>query len=481
MSLQAALSQRFEAGILQGKRAFWAVFLQNRRMEPRSSPECEAQGELLMEKTRLANLVNGRHPLVKLAQQIDWRSFDEYFGAYYSGGKGRPATSTRLMVSLHYLKYTHDLSDEAVVMGWVENPYWQYLSGMEFFCHDLPIDPSSMSRWRRRVGEAGSEELLRQTIETGLKLKVIKPSELRRVNVDTTVQEKHIRHPTDPRLYDRMRERLVAAARREGVVLRQSYVRVGKRLLAQQSRYAPARQWGRARGCTRKLRTILGRVIRDIERKDERPSADTEKLLTLAKRLYRQKRRDKGKLYSVHAPEVECVSKGKAHKRYEFGSKVALAVTSQGGWVLAARSLEGNPYDGHTLQSTMDRIVATSGTEPEHVYCDMGYRGHDYEGECEVHVGRRRRGSIAKSLWRWMRRRTAIEPSIGQLKEDRRMERWRLKETLGDKVNAVLSAAAMTFSKLLAAFGALLSFLLARLVVRFALRLPRRILAAAAG
>jgi transposase, IS5 family len=435
-----------------------------------------------MHKTRLANLVNDRHPMVRLAREIDWHGFDEYFGTYYSGGKGRPATSTRLMVSLHYLKYTHDLSDEAVVMGWVENPYWQYLSGMEFFCHEPPIDPSSMSRWRRRVGEAGSEELLRQTIETGLKLKVIKPSELRRVNVDTTVQEKHIRHPTDPRLYDRMRERLVAAARREGVVLRQSYVRVGKRLLAQQSRYAHARQWGRARGCTRKLRTILGRVIRDIERKDERPSADTENLLTLAKGLYRQKRRDKGKLYSVHAPEVECVSKGKAHnKRYEFGSKVALAVTSQGGWVFAARSLEGNPYDGHTLQSTMDRIVARSGTEPEHVYCDMGYRGHDYEGECEVDVGRRRRGSIAKSLWRWMRRRTAIEPSIGHLKEDRRMERWRLKGTLGDKVNAVLSAAAMTFSKLLAALGALLSFLLARLVVRFALRSPRRIPAAAAG
>ena len=325
-----------------------------------------------MHKTRLANLLNDRHPMVRLAREIDWHGFDEYFGTYYSGGKGRPATSTRLMVSLHYLKYTHDLSDEAVVRGWVENPYWQYLSGMEFFCHEPPIDPSSMSRWRRRVGEAGSEELLRQTIETGLKLKIIKPSELRRVNVDTTVQEKHIRFPTDPRLYDRMRQRLVAAARREGLKLRQSYVRVGKRLLAQQSRYAHARQWWRARGCTRKLRTILGRVIRDIERKDERPSADTEKLLTLAKRLYRQKRHDKGKLYSVHAPEVECVSKGKAHKRYEFGSKVALAVSSKGGWVLAAQALEGNPYDGHTLQSTMDRIVATNGTEPEHVYCDMG-------------------------------------------------------------------------------------------------------------
>jgi transposase, IS5 family len=456
--------------------------LQNRRMEPRPSPDCDDQGEPKVEKTRLANLLNARHPMVGLARRIDWRSFDEHFGAYYSGGKGRPAISTRLMVSLHYLKYTYDLSDEAVVRGWVENPYWQYLSGMEFFCHEPPIDPSSMSRWRSRVGEAGAEELLRQTIESGLRMGVIKPSELRRVNVDTTVQEKHIRFPTDARLYDRMRQRLVAAAREEGVALRQSYVRVGKRLLAQQSRYAHAKQFSRrAHRCTRKLRTILGRVIRDIERKLPDPGERLADLLALAKRLHRQRRYDKGKLYSVHAPEVECISKGKAHKRYEFGCKVALGVTSKGGWVLAARSLEGNPYDGHTLQSTMDRIVSTSGIEPEQVYCDMNYRGHDYEGECQIHVASRKRGSIVASVWRWMRRRAAIEPSIGHLKENRRMERNRLKGTAGDKLNAVLSAAAMNFSKLLAALGALLWFLLARLVARFTPRSLRKIPAAAAG
>lgn len=455
--------------------------MQNRRMEPRPSPECEDQGEMRMERTRLANLLNERHPLVKLAQQIDWRSFDEHFGTYYSEGTGRPATSTRLMVSLHYLKYTHDLSDEAVLRGWVENPYWQYLSGMEFFCHEPPVNPSSMSRWRSRVGEAGGEELLRQTIEAGLRMGVIKPSELRRVNVDTTVQEKHIRFPTDPRLYDRMRERLVMAARREGVALRQSYVRVGKRLLAQQSRYAHAKQWRRARRCTRRLRTILGRVIRDLERKLPDPGEETGDLLALARRLHVQERHDKGKLYSVHAPEVECISKGKAHKRYEFGCKVALAVSSKGGWVLAARALEGNPYDGHTLQSTMDRIVATSGIEPEHVYCDMSYRGHDYEGECEIHVGRRRRGSIPKTLWRWMKRRAAIEPSIGHLKEERRMERCRLNGAEGDKINAVLSAAGMNFSKLLAALGVLWSFLLERSVAPFAPRSPRGTIAATTG
>ena len=426
-----------------------------------------------MHKTRLANLLNERHPMVELAQQIDWRSFDEHFGAYYRGGKGRPAISTRLMVSLHYLKYTHDLSDEAVVSGWVENPYWQYLSGMEFFEYEPPVSPSSMSRWRSRVGEAGGEELLRQTIDAGLRMGVIKPSELRRVNVDTTVQEKHIRFPTDPRLYDRMRERLVMAARREGVSLRQSYARVGKRLLARQSRYAHAKQWRRALRCTRKLRTILGRVIRDIERKSLDPGEEMMGLLALAKRLHVQERREKGKLYSVHAPEVECISKGKAHRRYEFGSKVALAVSSKGGWVLAAQALEGNPYDGHTLQESVDRIISTAGIEPEHVYCDMGYRGHDYEGGCEIHVGRRRRGAIAKSLWRWMKRRAAIEPSIGHLKEDRRMERCRLKGTEGDKLNAVLSAAAMNFSKLLTALGALLSFFVERFVTLFAASYPR--------
>jgi len=200
-----------------------------------------------------------------------------------------------------------------------------------------------MSRWRRRISEAGAEELLKETIQAGLRLRIIKPSQLKRVNVDTTVKEKYIRFPTDARLYDRMRQKLVKAARKEGIALRQSYVRVGKRLLTQQSRYAGARQFRRARRCTRKLHTILGRVSRDIERKCEQTAAETEELLTLARRLYLQQRHDKGKLYSVHPPEVECISKGKAHKRYEFGCKVSLGVTSKGGWIVAAQAREGIP------------------------------------------------------------------------------------------------------------------------------------------
>ena len=244
-----------------------------------------------------------------------------------------------------------------------------------------------MSRWRRRVGEAGAGELLKETIECGLRMKVIKPSELRRVNVDTTVQEKHIRFPTDARLYDRMRQRLVAAAREEGVALRQSYVEWAS--ICSPSRVAtptPNSSEGRADAPANCAPSSAGSSATSSANYPIRANGSAD-LLALAKRLHRQRRHDKGKLYSVHAPEVECISKGKAHKRYEFGCKVALAVTSKGGWVLAARSLEGNPYDGHTLRGTMDRIVATSGTEPEHAYCDMNYRGHDYEGECEIHVG----------------------------------------------------------------------------------------------
>jgi IS5 family transposase len=170
-------------------------------------------------RVELRDLLDEGHPLVRLVNEVDWDRFEEVFGITYVDGVGRPGVPTRLMVALHYLKYTLDLSDEQVVRGWLENPYWQYLSGEKFFCHELPIDPSSMTRWRQRIGEAGAEELLKETIRVGLRLKLIKPTQLKRVNVDTTVQEKNIRFPTDARLYDRARERLVEVAQPEGIPL----------------------------------------------------------------------------------------------------------------------------------------------------------------------------------------------------------------------------------------------------------------------
>lgn len=398
-------------------------------------------------RSELINIIDPGHALVKLAKSVNWDRLDEVFGETYCPDNGRAGISTRLMVSLNYLKYCYNLSDEDTVYGWVENPYWQYLSGMKYFEHKLPIDPSSMTRWRKRIGEAGAEELLKETIEAGLKLKAVKVSQLKRVNVDTTVQEKDIRFPTDARLYDRARQRLVDAAKERHISLRQNYNRNAKHLLTRQSRYAHAKQMKRAKKCTRTLRTYLGRVIRDIERKYPEPDSQLQTLLEIGARIFHQKQKDKNKIYSVHEPAVECISKGKAHKRYEFGCKVSVAATSRGGWFVGAKAVHGNPYDGHTLSDALEQVERIT-RQPEHVFVDMGYRGHGYQGEIEVHVDKRRRGRTAKSLWRWMKRRAAIEPGIGHLKHGHRMDRNRLKGKEGDRFNAILSAAGMNFAKL---------------------------------
>jgi IS5 family transposase len=416
-------------------------------MKPKRSPQENRQRDLF--RVELCRIVDPSHGLIKLANVVDWGRLDELFGSTYCPDNGRPAVSTRLMVALHYLKYTFNLSDEDVVEGWVENPYWQSFSGMKFFEHEAPIDPSSMTRWRKRIGEAGAEELLKETIQAGLKTKAVKAYQLKRVNVDTTVQEKEVRFPTDARLYDRARQRLVNCAKERSINLRQNYNRNSKHLLCQQSRYAHAKQMKRAQRCTRKLKTYLGRVIRDIERVFPHPDDELKSLLETGTRIFHQQRHDQKKIYSVHEPQVECISKGKAHKRYEFGCKVSVAATSRGGWFVGARALHGNPYDGHTLKDALEQVQRVAGENPEHAFVDMGYRGHGYSGEVEVHVDKRYRGRVAKSLWRWMKRRAAIEPGIGHLKREHRMDRNRLSGAEGDRFNAILSAVGMNFHKLL--------------------------------
>ena len=415
-------------------------------MKPKQTPQKDRQRDLF--RAALSSIIDPSHGLVKLSKVVEWDRLDEVFGSTYCPDNGRPGVSTRLMVALHYLKYTHNLSDEDVVATWVENPYWQYFSGMKWFEHELPINPSSMTRWRKRIGEAGAEELLKETIKAGLKLKAVKAFQLKRVNIDTTVQEKEIRFPTDARLYDRARQRLVDFAKERGIKLRQNYNRKSKQMLYWQSRYSHARQMKRAKACTRKLRNYLGRVLRDIERNCPKRDDQLQSLMHIGTRIYQQQQKDKNKVYSVHAPEVECISKGKAHKRYEFGCKVSVAATSKGGWFLGAMAVHGNPYDGHTLKDALKQVKRVI-REPEHAFVDMGYRGHNYRGDTEVHVDKRRRGRTAKSLWRWMKRRAAIEPGIGHLKQEHRMDRNRLKGVEGDRINAILSAAGMNFCKLL--------------------------------
>ncbi|SHO53742.1 transposase, partial [Desulfopila aestuarii] len=217
-------------------------------------------------------------------------------------------------------------------------------------------------------------------------------------------------------------------------------------------------------------RTYLSRVIRDIERKCPNPHEDLRSLLETSKRIFSQQRKDRNKVYSVHEPAVGCISKGKAHKRYEFGAKVSVATTSRGSWFVGAQVFHGNPYDGHTLSKTLAQVTKLV-QSPEHVFVDQGYRGHDYTGEIEVHVDKRRRGRTPKSLWSWMKRRAAVEPSIGHLKQEHRMDRNRLKGRMGDCINAILSAAGMNFRKLMKFVESILRYFLCLLLCQL---LPSR-------
>jgi IS5 family transposase len=365
------------------------------------------------------------------------------------------------MVGLHYLKHIHDLSDEEVVERWVENPYWQYFCGFEFFQHEPPIDASTMTRWRKRIGPEGMEEVLRATVEAALRAGAAKPSSLERVSVDTTVQPKAIAHPTDSRLYLRALQTLVRQAKRHGIVLRQSYTRLAKRASIKAGRYAHARQFRRMRRELKRLRTFLGRVYRDVGRKiagDEVLEARFARLLGLVERLLAQKPKDKNKLYALHAPEVVCISKGKARTPSEFGCKVGIAATNREGLVVAAKAFEGNPYDGHTLAATVVQATALSGVEPERVYVDKGYRGHDYKGAASVMIAGRRRG-LTPTMKRELKRRSSIEANIGHMKNEGRLDRNWLLGHAGDAINALLAAAGHNLRLALNALALLLAWI----------------------
>lgn len=418
-------------------------------MQPKSRPpQCELFG------ARLSELLNAEHPLYVLAERMDWSQFDAAIAACYAEELGRPGVNTRLMVGLLYLKHAFNESDESVVARWVENPYWQFFCGCQYMQHELPIDPSSLSRWRKRVGAERLEKLLETTIHTALALKAVRPQELEKLNIDTTVQEKAIAFPTDARLYHKMRVALVRRAQSLGLVLRQNYRFQGKKLLAKQGRYAHARQMKRAAKMTRQLKTILGRVVRDIERKAGKiqgriADEPLRELLALAERLLQQTRSSKHKIYSVHAPEVECLAKGKAHKRYEFGCKTSVATTSRSNWIVGTQALHGNPYDGHTLCGAIAQVVRLTGHTPGDVMVDQGYRGHGYEGSAIVHVVRSIPKRATRAVRRMLKRRAAIEPTIGHLKSGNRLDRNYLTGQEGDRINALLSAAGYNLRKLL--------------------------------
>jgi IS5 family transposase len=438
-------------------------------MRPKERRE-SGQTDLL--RSRLDHILNMDHALVKLAKTIDWRFLEERLGEVYDDDPGRPPLPTRLMAGLAILKSMHNLSDESLCERWLENPYYQLFCGEEFFQHRLPFDRTSLTRWRLRMGEERLMALLQESLAAAARLGAAKPSDFRAVIVDTTVQEKAITFPTDAKLMHRARERLVKLAKRHGIALRQSYARVGKIALIKHQRYAHAKQFKRANRQLKRLRTMLGAVIRDITRKlVGRPELMQVFALplSLARRVRDQRQRERGKkVYSLHAPEVECIGKGKAHKPYEFGVKVSVATPLQrsrgGQFVAHVKALPGNPYDGHTLATIIPAIEDTIGVSLGKIVTDAGYRGHNApKGKMfKIHVAGYKRG-LTKVVKRALRRRAAVEPVIGHLKNDHRMGRNFLAFSEGDANNAVLAAVGYNFSLLLNWLRLLCAFFLALL------------------
>src|SRR5512135_910175 len=434
-----------------------------------SQPRDDRQDDLF--RPSLEKIINLRHPLVRLAAEIDWDFLAARFSSVCRLGPGQPPLPTRLVAGLFILKHMHNLSDEALCDRWVENPYFQYFCGEAVFRHELSFDRSSLTRWRQRLGEEQIAALLQESLSVAHRSGAIETKDLERVVVDTTVQEKAIAHPTDARLIHRAIEKLVDLAKREGVKLRQSYLRLAKRAAIMVGRYTHAHQFKRARRELKFLRTRLGRVIRDIRRKIEGDPALEDRfgpLLDLALRVRHQEQRQRGpKVYSLHATEVECIGKGKARAPYEFGCKVSIVtpVTAPKGgqFVLHAKALHGNPYDGRTLGPVIADMERLTGVETRRIHVDKGYRGHNHPHKFRVWIsGQVRR--VTAAIRREMKRRAAVEPVIGHVKLEHRMERNYLKGRAGDRINAVLAAAGYNFGLLLRWLAALLHALIQMLL-----------------
>ncbi len=412
-------------------------------MKPKADPHAtrRQQAQMLDDKTRLlTEFIDLQHPLVLLAQRIDWERFEPHWQRCFSDASGPKAASSRMAAGLLLLKHTESLSDEALIRAWVCNPYYQYFCGETHFQHRPPINPTTLGRWRKQLNEEGLEYLYSTLLESALSMGAVKAESLAHVCADSTVMEKHIAYPTDSNLLLKVLQKMVGFIRANGLSLRQSYAREAPRLAQKIGRYAHARQFKRMRAALNKLSTRVGRVLRELQRQ---LSGLPEPLLRSARHLIEQAQqlrlqaknpKQRPKLYALHEPEVDCISKGKAHKRYEFGVKVGIVCTQQEGFVVAMRSYPGNPYDGHTLDDMLQQTTTITGVAIKDVVVDLGYRGRHQTQAKVIHRGRK----LSRREKQRLKRRSMLEAMIGHMKQDGLLSRCHLKGSEGDAIHALL-------------------------------------------
>ena len=444
-------------------------------------------------RCRIDAMINLRHPLAVLSGRMPWGVIESVLAPKFErkdrpgqvigrhdmlgatttlvgagrSNAGRPKTPTRLLASLLYLKHSFNLSDEDVCERWSESPLWQFFSGLEYYEHRLPCDATQVGRFRHDIGEEGMEQLLKATIDTAVAMKAVKPEALERVTVDTTVQEKAIAHPVDSRLLEIARHKVASSAKRCGISLKQTFAKEGRELRRKAGGYAHAKQFRRLKRVVKRQRTILGIVMREVQRKLNAPgfaAANAKALndltmwLERAERVRTQQKNTKNKLYALHAPEVECIGKGKARKPYEFGVKAAVLISHQTGLMVGARSFPGNPYDGHILSAILEQATNLMQDLPvkiKVVVADLGFRGVDADNPDKDIIHRGKFKSLNPQQKAWLRRRQAVEPAIGHMKSDHRMDRCWLKGAVGDALHTLSCAAGYNLRWLLRAIARL--------------------------
>ena len=382
----------------------------------------------------IESLIDQKHPLFKLAHLINWSVFEDSFKKHYSEKMGKPAKPIRLMVSLLILKYLRNLSDENLVDQWAENIYFQYFSGEQFFQPKIPCVPTELVAFRQRIGEEGMELILKESIR--INKDDNNDNDQAVVSIDTTVQEKNITYPTDDKLYKKIIKKCWIIAGKENIDLRQSYIRIIKKLSNQQ-RFKHTKHGAKtARKASKRIKIIAGRLLRDIARKLrlDRLAAYLPQI-KLFQRVLSQKRDDTDKIYSIHEPDVKCYSKGKEHKKYEFGSKVSILIDQDTGVIKGAINFTQTLHDSKTLPEVLEQYERLNEQQAKEVFVDRGV----FVPTPNKNISKRQRQRHSK--------RSAIEPAIGHLKQDYRLCRNFLKGILGDNINVILSAAAWNFRR----------------------------------
>jgi IS5 family transposase len=391
-------------------------------------------------------MLDSQDPLVALADTIDWGVFEEKFASRYSK-EGRPAKPIRLMVGLLILKQLKNVSDEAIVEQWKQNPYYQYFCGYESFQLTKPCHATDLVYFRQRIEKKGVEEIFKMSVT----LHGDQANE-KQVIIDTTVQEKNITYPTDGKLAIKMIHHLHKIANDEKLQLRRTYVREIKQHRLSLRFFKHPRKIKKAKAAIKRLRTLVGILMRDIKRKlNEQQLEMYQERFDLFDQVRNQQIKDKNKILSLHETHVYAITKGKDHKKYEYGTKASIVITKESGVIVGVSAHKNNTHDSKTLEAALTSANHHRTLPIKEAICDRGYRGvKEVLGTtiCIPDKPKKRDTNYQKEQKRQkFKRRAAIEPIIGHLKSDYRLSRNYLKGFVGDEINLLLAATAWNLKK----------------------------------